>query len=294
MHLGGETKKGFTLIELSISMLFIGLLSLAVVLIISNTISSYQRGLVLNRVNSTGTSLADDMRESIQSSSARSLLSNCNILVTDSARQACYNDNAYYFVSVTKYSDNDSALPIWGAFCTGTYTYLWNTGYFENANNTIAGQRIRIVYREGNNTVIYKDSNNNSDFRLIKIKDDTRSFCKVKMDSNNEIYGISNNKLNSEFNVGTIGNGAIGEVVDLLPNDSGNDLVLYDLSVAKPAISLLGDNVFYTISFILGTSSGNADIKASGNYCGTPEGGKETSDYCAINKFSFSVQVNGG
>jgi type II secretory pathway pseudopilin PulG len=73
-----STKRdGFTLIELTLAMLFIGLLSISIVLIISNTVTAFQRGMKLSRVNSTGTDLVDDMRASIQSSSARGLISSC-------------------------------------------------------------------------------------------------------------------------------------------------------------------------------------------------------------------------
>ena len=68
------TKEGFTLVELSLAMAFVGVLSVAVVLIISNTVSAYRRGLTLSRVNMVGSDLVDDMRSSVQGSSAKSLI----------------------------------------------------------------------------------------------------------------------------------------------------------------------------------------------------------------------------
>ena len=61
-----EKKEGFTLIELSLSIAFISVLSLAVALIITNSISAYHRGLVLNQINTTGMELVDDMRAAVQ------------------------------------------------------------------------------------------------------------------------------------------------------------------------------------------------------------------------------------
>ena len=68
-------REGFTLIELSLSMLFIGILSVSIVLIISNTVSSYRRGMTLTQINTMGVTLADDMRSSVQNASSRSLSS---------------------------------------------------------------------------------------------------------------------------------------------------------------------------------------------------------------------------
>ncbi len=172
--------------------------------------------------------------------------------------------------------------PYWGIFCTGTYTYLWNSIYANSSN------RLKIV-GTNNNTLL-------ENFRFIKIKDDSRSIRKITMLDGKEL-GYNNNKFNGSVDISVTGiteesMNDDNNVVDLLDINSG--LALFDLSVDQPAVSLLGDNVFYSVSFVLGTVSGDANINATGNYCGTPEGSSSISDYCSINKFSFSVQVNGG
>ena len=54
-------KKGFTLVELSLSIAFIAILSITVALIINDAISTYRRGLTLNQINTVGMDLVDDM-----------------------------------------------------------------------------------------------------------------------------------------------------------------------------------------------------------------------------------------
>lgn len=310
-----KDRDGFTLIELSLSMLFIAVLSISIVLIIVNTISAYQRGLMLNKVNSVGSDLVDDMRMAVQSSSARSLIASCssNKYGSDAGNSeaqmaqinACILDNAHNYAYVVKYASAftiDGVLynnvPIFGAFCTGTYSYVWNSGYYnsneasfvEKSNNMWA--KITYINPDSPGSPITYDGGRR--FRLIKIQDSNRSICASKMYGGT--YAINNNMSNI-FDVSKIGSGALGEVIDLLPSDNANDLALYDLSVSTPSVNAGGDNVFYGISFILGTVSGGVNIMSNGNSCVAPTDAKGSvtyNSYCAINKFNFAVQVNGG
>lgn len=54
-------KAGFTLVELSLSIAFIAVLSITIVLIINDAISTYRRGLTLNQINTTGMDLVDEI-----------------------------------------------------------------------------------------------------------------------------------------------------------------------------------------------------------------------------------------
>jgi hypothetical protein len=308
-----RSRDGFTLIELSLSMLFIAVLSISIVLIIVNTISAYQRGLMLNKVNSTGTNIADEMRIAVQSSSARSLLASCsankyvnNLGDSDSQQlqiDACYADNAHNYAYIVKYATGFTLggvsynnVPIYGAFCTGTYTFLWNSGYYDSDeamfNEKRSNEWAKISYIGPSGGV--ENWAGGKRFRLIMVQDNNRNICASKMRDNT--YALSNN-ISNTFDITAIGSGTLGEVVDLLPTDSSNDLALYDLDVAIPSINAAGDNVFYAVSFILGTISGGVNILSNGNSCVAPNEsstGLTYNNYCAINKFSFSVQVNGG
>ena len=84
------------------------------------------------------------------------------------------------------------------------------------------------------------------------------------------------------------------DVVELLSADGNNNMVLYDLSAAAPAYNGLNNALFYSMSFVLGTVQGGINVKASGNFCATPdEYTIENFDYCAINKFNVAVQAIG-
>lgn len=337
---GKFLKQGFTLVELSLSMLFVGILSLAIVLVINNTVVAYQRGLTLSRVNTVGSDLVDDMRSSVQSSSARSLMSSCYMAIygedgtslNGEERTKCSNDNARNFVSVTKTTKTlsingvavDEDVPIYGAFCTGTYSYVWNSGYFwaenatfdEKTNNAWAWVDY-TDYSEEDSVLVRIGQSEDQRFRLIKLYDTRRLICAaagIKNDGTgtrdtyeiidmNNVFRVSN----LSYGVIRLEDGAIVEKnsenimevktssIDLLPADRGNDLAIYDLSVAKPALSPTGDNVFYSATFILGTVHNGVNIAVNGSACATPNdynGGNY--NYCAINKFNFAMQVNGG
>jgi hypothetical protein len=53
--------------------------------------------------------------------------------------------------------------------------------------------------------------------------------------------------------------------------------------------------LFYAGSFILGTTTGGPNIKSNNGNCAVPGDVVYSNfDYCAINKFSFAAQANGG
>lgn len=301
------TRTGFTLIELSLSLVFVGILSVMMVLIISNTVSSYRRGITLNRINTVGMDLVDDMRTAVQNSSAGSLQAECakrfpSDYADTSARNRCQADGGASFVKMTRRANVTLAdktqlpnVPVYGAFCTGTYSYIWNSGYFDaRTGATVDGaSAAELKYKNGDVEVEMKD------FRLLKIADDTRAVCRsraVQIQSGSPKY-ITNGLANENvFNISDTSkyNPVSEPPVDLILKDSDNDLAIYDLSVANPAESGTQENVFYSVSFILGTLEGGIDITATGRSCAVPtDYANEFFNYCAINNFNFAVQANG-
>ena len=133
-----KKRVGFTLIELSISIVFIAILSIAVTLTIMNTVAAYRRGLVLNQINTTGSDIVDDMMGSLQGSTAQSLKEDCKVYF--SSPRNCESDNGLSIARVIRAGEvkgKDGATiinktPLYGAFCTGNYTYVWNSGYYFN------------------------------------------------------------------------------------------------------------------------------------------------------------------
>ena len=80
-----------------------------------------------------------------------------------------------------------------------------------------------------------------------------------------------------------------------LESEGKSNLALFDLSVAKPAESGTENNIFYAVSFILGTRTGGPNIAAQGQSCAAPNDyqNDENFEYCSINKFNFAAEAIG-
>lgn len=307
-------------------MVFIGILSVSVVLIINNTVAAYRRGMTLNHINTVGMDMVDELRAAVQNASSRSISADCEIYYRDNqkALTACRNDGGYKFVTVAKNFDqveigNDSKttltdIPAWGAFCTGTYSYIWNSGYFINTSDTNRVVRgadkatltykykgtVKTIYGSTKDGLAYSNDEGISPFRILKVYDDRRAVCV------STVRPYSGGRYNDEYSSATVasfgGNFNISEgypelneePVELILADEYSDLVVYDLAVQRPVESSTQKNSFYAVSFILGTIRGGIDITAKGKSCETPENYVDGNfDYCAINKFNFAVQASG-
>lgn len=333
-------KQGFTLIELALSMAVIAVLSISIALIVSDVVQAYRRGLTINRINTDGMDIIDDIQTAIQNSSAQSIIADCEkyydknnesptssyhncigtlTTVGDTEVQSA-GAGAYYFVSITKTSSLKFAdepephdnVPIYGAFCTGTYSYIWNTGYYDVPDVTFTEKDSGewATFQETPTDTLYKFSARNSErpFRLLKVRDDQRGVCKsVVRPYNGSEYGkdatgnvvsyptaLSNDDITGAFTMYGYG-GTGGETpVELIMVDDDVNLALYDFFVARPAESTLLNNYFYSMSFILGSVRGGVNILAQGRSCATPNDYEnEDFDYCAINKFNFAAQTSG-
>ena len=270
------------MVELSLSIAFIAILSITIALIINDAISTYRRGLTLNQINTVGMDLVDDMRATIQNSPANSMKEKCASLYKGSDKTACENEKGLKFVIVKKggrvngVSDN---TPIYGAFCTGAYSYIWNSGYFFSDKKP----EVAAAYLDYNGTLY-------SDFRLLKVKDINREVCMsaLQVESGVPKYAYKTSDVN-HFIVSK----AEEEPTILLADDNANSLALYDLTSQAP-VSNGVNAAFYATSFILGTLQGGINVMSSGNFCAAPSEYDSNFDYCAINKFNFAAQANGG
>ncbi|MBO7664610.1 hypothetical protein J6S46_02005 [Candidatus Saccharibacteria bacterium] len=303
-------KTGFTLVELSFAVLFVALLALTVVVITMDLISNYKRGLMLKQVNTVGNSIIDDFRASISSSSSKKITNLCEINFngnTGTARNDCEADQAYSAVYLYRNGNvtinGDTQHPknvvLYGAFCSGSYSYIWNSGYLFGGNYAASTGKASLRYLDTNSNVATL-----SDFRLIKISDPKRHVCLSKSSNLGtsaatitQTYTKNTslaNSLTGDFDIARFGEAVAEAPVDLLENDDYSDLALYDLSITKPASDTSARNIFYSGSFILATIRGGIDINATGDYCTTPDDFvNEDFEYCAINKFNFAIQASG-
>ena len=273
-----SSKKGFTLVELSLSIAFIAILSITIALIINDAISTYRRGLTLNQINTTGMDLVDDIRTAVQNSPASSPRNSCKNY-KDDFQKNCEENNGMRLMNVAKTGkvNNIEDTPLYGAFCTGAYSYIWNSGYLFLENG---GNKATYAVYEGD-----KKTEEWNDFRLLKVEDRQRAVCgSVLPDKYNNSEDIE-----SEFK------GKDKGPVVLLANDGANPLALYSFTSALPAVDGLNSAAFYSMSFILGTVQGGINVMSMENFCAAPESfdSAENFDYCAINKFNFAAQANG-
>lgn len=273
-----SSKKGFTLVELSLSIAFIAILSITIALIINDAISTYRRGLTLNQINTTGMDLVDDIRTAVQNSPASSPRNSCKNY-KDDFQKNCEENNGMRLMNVAKTGNvnNIEGTPLYGAFCTGAYSYIWNSGYLFLGKS---GDKATYAVYEGD-----KKTEEWNDFRLLKVEDRQRAVCgSVLPDKYNNSEDIE-----SEFK------GKDKGPVVLLANDGANPLALYSFTSALPAVDGLNSAAFYSMSFILGTVQGGINVMSMGNFCAAPESfdSAENFDYCAINKFNFAAQANG-
>ena len=293
---------GFTLIELSLSIAFISVLSIIIVVLINGTISSYNRGLTLNKINTGGMDLVDELRTAMQSSKDGSVLDECRKYEENTeAFDNCEKDGAKLFVSVvrrdkvTRGGDTMENIPVYGALCTGNYSYIWNSGYFSNRNDYQIGKGTEIMpvtLKYGDNKTFVPQTGGDDEeggyVRLLKVEDDRRAVCASKLKDN--AYEL--NWEGNEFNV--VGSLAMGsDPEEILASDGHNELAVYYLDTTIPAESKGSKDIFYSVNMILGTTSGGINLSTTGDFCATPGDALENMDFCAVNKFNFAVQVNG-
>ena len=305
-----KEKEGFTIVELSISIVFISILSITVAIVINNAVSSYHRGLTLNMINTTGMDIVDDLRSAIQNSSTRSIEKLCDQLDDDAIKSTCSTYGGEAFVSATwnfKEPDGvtDNGRPAYGVFCTGRYSYVWNSGYYFEKNNGITlsstngwgGDEegvdwqfpVYLVYKlkiDPSKKLTLPGDGSTKPFRLLKIKDDNRAVCKAAANAKYGSRELEKGKLDiSEMTV------LDEEPIEMLTNSGRGGVAVYDLKANDVVRSNYANSMFYSMSLILGTVQGGG-INVNATKCAAPKDySNENFDYCAINKFNFAAQA---
>jgi type II secretory pathway pseudopilin PulG len=234
---GAKTHKGFTIIELTLAMTFISVLLITIVILVMQITRIYAKGTTIKNVNSVGRSLISDFQQTVGASP-----------VTPDLGAA----------SGPKYMLTDAAG---GRFCTGAYSYIWNTG-----------RRI-VEWRKDGSTSLHKF--NSVPVRLLKVRDQGRIYC------------------NSGTDIKTFADG-----IELISSNE-SEIAVYDFHVYPPIIddnANANGQALYTISFVLGTMGNNTDddgVVDTNNQCKPPAAEKSDFNYCAINKFDLTVRAMG-
>lgn len=252
-----KKRKGFTLVELSLSMVFIATLSIIITLLINGMVSSYRRGMTLNLLNTVGSELINEIRTAVQGSP-----------LCGGVGGLCENVSWESYHRV-----NNEDVPVSGAFCTGKYSYIWNSGYFfdnDYANNEgfDKNSMVKIVDSGGRKIA--------EGFKLVKVEDSKKVACQMSDgDRSIRIDGVEE-----------------ADVQNVL-DETNSGVAIYNLNVDPPASGGKGGELYW-ISLTLGTAQSGMKINSVGGECATPSEDNSNPDYCAINIFNFAALANGG
>lgn len=296
-----SVKKGFTIIELTLSMAFVGVLLVTIAMITINIISIYQKGLSIRAVNDTGRELVDEFSRAIATVPTKSFADLCDGRFIGSALAKCREDGGQLFIYQENHSNSSIDLakeyslngvdttvnnpPTHGAFCTGHYTYIWNTGYVLNPNYGLSNHISKIRYSDGTTHVVPADDED--PIRLIRVTDETRGVCSSHINGDysiteSDIYDITDGY---EFTYNML--------PELLENTEDN-LAIYDFQVFRPTQHHITYQSFFSGTFILATLQGSVNITSAGDYCTEiPDDLATDFAYCAINKFNFAMRATG-
>ena len=305
-----NTSRGFTIVEITVSMAFISVLLLALVFVGMHLAALYNKGITIRDVNTAARQVVRGLQDDIGGASSRP-----SIVYADKAADG--SKKSTYKIAKTlseasangvHYYNNDDG----GRLCTGTYTYVWNYrkafisankqsggGMYSGQSHSVSSlARVQYIEQTVNGVTIARP------VRFVKITDPSRELCrKGSLDTSVRIpvkYG------NQSFSV--LGEGERG-------------LVLYNFRITSPeygdsssvsegAGASVGNDViaqlyssFYTVNMTIGSSLfddqyiGSQDDKLvgldrTGVACAV--GGAKNdiyAEYCAINNIEFVVRT---
>lgn len=319
-----DTKSGFTMVELSLTMAFVAVLLITIAVITSNIMTIYQKGLTIKAVNSVGRGLTDEFITGISTAPAVDTVSLCNNYLSDGV-SGCKKTRARNFV-FQEYRENKKQL--YGVFCSGNYSYLWNTHYGYDAGKTVT---IKYIDPSGEHPYLADSSNGKKAPRLVRIKDTTYRLCSAVTEADYdpilEKGGITDTTTSLPgtrvIDITHLRNGTTTGTTDALKNtlpeapEQGMlsafdlDLELYEFMIFPISQDNMTLRTYMSGTFTLATTRGNIDISRSGDYCqpdkyGYDDAGNliegDTSslndlgsefNYCAINKFNFAARTAG-
>ncbi|MDR0887546.1 MAG: type II secretion system GspH family protein [Candidatus Nomurabacteria bacterium] len=295
-----KMKKGFTIIETMLSMVFVGAMMLSIAVLVMNISETYNKGIAVKNVNAAGRGIIDDFKRSIAASPsfgsvdvACSAFNAAHVCIRNDGYEAdgadgtgafgVVNYDATIYYQGNDKPNGDAAYAGDGGrrFCTGLVSYVWN--YRQNFNDNGTMKTGGDEHSVGDN--IYA-SDNARPVKLVKVNDYGRDYCK---------YDTVNHRYFKQIE-------DIDKPEELLDQSDENDisyenLVLYDLVIFENErnrnIAQDSNQVFYSGSFVLGAWSG-VDLDVPGATCIVPGEAVDSPEfYCAVNKFNFAQRAVG-
>lgn len=304
-----KNKAGFTIVEVTLVTAFVAMLLIAITVIITQMTAIYQKGMTLKAVNSVGRNLVSEFTTAINSAPSIDSVSLCNTLVNEgTSRETCLEDGAFKFIYQSyggiqhdDITNTDGNVQYAGVFCTGDYSYVWNTYYGIESGNTI-----RIKYNPTTNRY-HAGTFYNTDFKLVRFKDVTYRACSTNVTSS---YNSENLANSHEIDIMELANGSVWQNSESVFQEgfldaSNIDLGLYEFTIFPVSQDWVTLRAFFAGTFILATERGDVSITRTGDYCdvtnqnGMGDGSGNMLDlgsnfnYCGINKFNFAARTAG-
>lgn len=301
-NIARDNKSGFTIVELTLTMAFIGILLIAIAVITTNILAIYQKGTTLKAVNNTGRDLIDNFTNAVTNAPSLSVKSRCSEFTGNSGD--CESTAGFMGFTFNEYRDPISKNQLYGVFCTGLYSYAWNTEYTLRGDSS---KWLSLRYNdEDGNEHSYGDSRDKM-FRLIRIEDPTRRVCSATVSTDYETNFPTDTVIDARKALDSDAKLLLDEPESDLLTSNDVDLVLYELTIFPYNHDDKTGHNFYSGTFILGTRRGDLNIQSSGEFCNNSSASlgdaSETAgsrgnlgaefNYCAINKFNFAVRSAG-
>ena len=279
MKLGGK-EGGFTLVELTLSMGFVGSLLIIITLTTMQFMSIYNKGLTIKEVNNVSRVVVRDMQQSVAGVNAFLVSYNAVGGESEHARSlvdARDKQQQYY---------EDPANG--GRLCTGSYSYAWN---YSSALNGM-GPGGAAALDEDQPIQYLVEGSDKVPIRFVRVLDPSYVLCSYTDNEGGELPDMAPNKYLNVFGEGN------------------NNLALYTFEIDTPLnspISLVNDgaeervvksdvssmSTFYRVKFTLGTQMGDEHISGVDSSCKPPsESTFNKSEYCAINVIEFVARTS--
>ncbi len=302
------TRSGFTLIELMIAIAFVGGLLVTITLVILQIMSLYNKGLTLKEVDSVSRVVIRDMQQSIASSSQFQLTYMQNDAHGNPTTPTVATTLAEAAEHGTDYYNNDAG----GRLCTGTYSYIWNTGqaikgldaHIDPTTGKLTTNSADATYKAPDNSgsvsyplqIVQTHRSDGSIVdtivRFMKKRDTAKAMCHLPA---------------GETAATTTFDSVAGNAKDFLPvlGSGDNNLMLYKFTITTPDYSQYGRfegsqitalATFYSISLSIGTQMGDENraglVSTQDASCKAPKDAHvNDAEYCAVNIVNFVART---
>ncbi len=275
-----KQKKAFTIIEFMIAMTFLAVLLMGIATVTMRILEIYRKGLSMRAINATGRDILNDLSRTIASSP---IVENINPTAADSTKNITGDDilkvyRNYYNESTMLY--NEKNVQAGGVFCTGSYSYIWNTApaiKMAREDSSYISSLFRIKVGDEENY-----------YKFARIPDTSRKACERSdedsMNLKSKVTEVSDKR----------------DIVSLISDDDA-DLALYDFVILPATQNNKTGQIFYSGMFILATIRGGVNVLTNGDFCtgseimysNNVESTNQEFNYCAVNKFNFAMRATG-